>query len=244
MLSAEELKIKMTEYMLKYREEYAKVSETDGIDLEMDIVNYINHYYNDAYFEPRRGDNAFFQMFSAINALDNKDPYLQTMQEIENEFGLDKDIIEVGCGMYPSLSKLIAKRQQEIGKGTITAYDPDLVTKTIDGVVLIKENFTLSTPIPPNALIIGRKPCKATETMIKAAAQNHSELFIKLCECDHIPSFLKKNYTDTFRRNWFNYIDEIIASTLQPGFQVEKSESIDNLVGAIDYIIKIKKLTK
>jgi len=244
MLSREELKIKMTDYILKYREEYTKASETAGIGLEMDLVSYINYYYADAYFEPRRGENAFFQMFSAIDALSDKDPYLQTMQEIENEFGLDKDIIEVGCGMFPALSKLIAQRQKEIGKGTITAYDPELIAKTLDGVVLVKKTFTLSTEIPQNALIIGRKPCKVTETMIKSAAQNKSELFIKLCDCDHVPNLLGKNYTNTFKKNWFRYVDELATSTLQPGFKIEKSESIDRLVGGIDHIIKIKKLKR
>lgn len=244
MLSREELKKRMTEYMLKYREGYASVSEIEDLEDEMDLITYINHYYADSYYEPRSGENAFFQMFSAIDSLGDKDPYLQTMQEIEQDFGLDRNIIEVGCGMFPSLARIIAKRQKEIGKGTITAYDPELVTKTLEGVTLVKHHFTLATPIPKNALIIGRKPCQATELMIQSATLNQSELFLKLCNCNHIPDSQKSNYTGPYKTNWLTYVDEITASTLQPGFVVEKSESIDNLVGDKDHIIKIKKLTR
>jgi hypothetical protein len=183
-------------------------------------------------------------MFSAIDGLEGRDPYYQTMQEIEQEFGLDRDIFEVGCGMFPSLARIIAKRQQEIGKGTITAFDPELVTKVVDGVHLVKEKFTLTTPLPKNALIIGRKPCEATEIMIKAASKNNAELFLKLCDCNHIPDKLRINYQESFRKNWFQYIDDLALATLQPGFRIEKSESIDNLVGDKDLIIKIKKLTR
>ena len=244
MLSREELNKRMTEYLLKYKEGYGRVSEIDDLEYEMDLMTYIKYYYADSYYEPRRGENAFFQMFSAIDGLEGRDPYFQTMQEIEQEFGLDRDIIEVGCGMFPSLARIIAKRQQEIGKGTITAFDPELVTKIVDGVNLVRERFTLTTPIPKNALIIGRKPCEATEVMIKAASQNDAELFLKLCDCNHIPDKLQTNYQNSFRKNWFQYIDDLASATLQPGFEIEKSESIDNLVGDKDLIIKIKKLTR
>ncbi|MBE6150334.1 MAG: hypothetical protein E7162_00755 [Firmicutes bacterium] len=244
MLSREELNKRMTEYLLKYREGYGRVSEIEDLEYEMDLMTYIKYYYADSYYEPRRGENAFFQMFSAIDGLEGRDPYFQTMQEIEQEFGLDRDIVEVGCGMFPSLARIIAKRQQEIGKGTITAYDPELVTKVVDGVNLVRGHFTLTTPIPKNALIIGRKPCEATEVMIKSASKNNAELFLKLCDCNHIPDKIQINYQDSFRKNWFKYIDELAIATLQPGFEIEKSESIDTLVGDKDLIIKIKKLTR
>lgn len=244
MLSREELKKRMTEFLLKYREGYGRVSEIEDLEMEMDLMTYIKYYYMDSYYEPRRGENAFFQMFSAIDGLEGRDPYYQTMQEIEEAFGLDRDVIEIGCGMFPSLSRLIAKRQQEIGKGTITAYDPELVTKVVDGVKLIRERFTLATPIPKDALIIGRKPCEATAVMINAAAANKSELFLKLCDCNHIPTKNEKDYEGPYRTKWFSYVDDLVEGTLQPGFTVEKSESKDNLVGGNDIIIKIKKLAR
>ena len=244
MLSREELNKRMTEFLLKYREGYGRVSEIDDLEMDMDLMTYIKYYYADSYYEPRRGENAFFQMFSAIDGLEGRDPYYQTMQEIEDAFGLDRDIVEIGCGFFPSLSRLIAKRQKEIGKGTITAYDPELVTKVVDGVTLVRERFTLATPIPQNALIIGRKPCEATDVMIKAAACNQSELFLKLCDCNHIPQKNENDYVGPYRKKWFSYVDDLVEGTLQPGFVVEKSESIDNLVGDKDIIIKIKKLTR
>ena len=196
MLSREELNKRMTEYLLKYREGYGRVSEIEDLEYEMDLMTYIKYYYADSYYDPRSGENDFFQMFSAIDGLEGRDPYYQTMQEIEQEFGLDRDIFEVGCGMFPSLARIIAKRQQEIGKGTITAFDPELVTKVVDGVHLVKEKFTLTTPLPKNALIIGRKPCEATEIMIKAASKNNAELFLKLCYCNHITYKLRIYYQE------------------------------------------------
>ena len=146
--------------------------------------------------------------------------------------------------MYPSLARLIAKRQKEIGKGTITAYDPELVTKTLDGVNLVRANFTLTTPIPQNALIIGRKPCKATETAILSATKNKTELYLKLCNCNHIPDELKFYYSQNGSKNWLAYLDKVINDNLQPEFTVEKSITKDVLVEETEHIIKIKKLTR
>lgn len=242
MLSREELDKRIMEYMFKYKEGYYNISEF--AEIETDLITYINRYYAASYYEPKSGENAFFQIFSGIDGLDNKDPYLQTVKEIENEFGLDKNIIEVGCGMFPSLSRLIAQRQKEIGKGTITAYDPKLVTKTMEGVTLVKQNFTLSTPIPQNTLIIGRKPCQVTETMLRSAAKNKAELFIKLCDCNHIPEHLRSSYSGNCNTTWINYLNEILENIIQPGYIIENSTSTDILVGDTDHIIKIKKLTK
>jgi len=243
MLDKEELQNRMHLYLQKYGESYDKVCVPDIEYLEMNLSTFIETYYEDVYNQPRKGENAFFQIFSAIGALPNEiNPYYQMMKEIEKNFGLDRDIIEIGCGMFPALSYEIAKRQQEIGKGTITAFDEQLITKTLDGITLINKNFTLITPISKNALIVGRKPCHGTETMIKAATSNKLEMYLQLCYCyEHRPN----NYTQypniTHEERVEKYFEEIISNTLSPEFEVEKSTTPDLLVGSQNTNIKIKR---
>lgn len=244
MLKRRELDKRIKAYLQEYRRGYECTFGIDELDDDIDIITFIKSYYRDVYSNPREGENAFFQIFSAIDALDEKDPYLKTMQEIESEFGLDRDIIEVGGGMFPSLARLIAKRQSEIGKGTITVYDPELVTQDLPGITLIRKNFTVNTPIPKNALIIGRKPCQATETMIKVAGANNSEVYLNLCKCNHLPKINTMLEANIKKEIWISYINKLALDVFSNNFRVENSTFLDPLVNVEETIVKVKKIKK
>jgi hypothetical protein len=60
---------------------------------------------------------------------------------IEQEHGvIGKNILEIGAGPFPRLAELISIKQN--GNGSITAYDPSLVTDYLHDVRLVKEKFT------------------------------------------------------------------------------------------------------
>ena len=229
MLNEKELKERFTEFLNKYENGYYQLSG-DYDFLEMSIPTYLLLNYQNAYKNPRANDKVFYQIFSAIDALPQEiNPYYQFMKIIEKEFGLERDIIDVGGGMFPALSLEIAKRQKEIGKGTITCYDPELVTTTLDGITLKKEKFTLSSSIPENALIIGQKPCEATETIIRTSSIKNLEVFVQLCACTHnVPREYRLSHTET-KNLWYSYIQELAEDTLPEGFSLEKGTMIDPL---------------
>ena len=240
MLEKEELKKRIYNFLDQYQDGYDQFNYQYDY-LEMAISAYLYRYYEEIYYKHDYRDTAFLQMFSAIGALNKEEnPYYQMMKKIEEEYGLDRNIIEVSCGMFPALSYEIAKRQKELGKGTITGYDPELVTKTLTGTTLVDKKFTLSTPLPENSLIIGRKPCEATETIIRTANIKNIEFYIQVCSCNHTP--IEYRLTHLPKPNqllWHTYIEELAQDTLPKNFKIEKEST---LLDSKDMIIKSKKM--
>ena len=93
----------------------------------------------------------------------------------------DMNIVEVGGGILPKLGERISKM---IGNGHITVYDP-LITKykkSTNRLTIKREYLTEKTPIGKTDLIVGLKPCKGAEAIIKAATKNDIDFIIGLCE--------------------------------------------------------------
>ena len=120
------------------------------------------------------------QILCELNLMEDKDnAYLEFANLIEKIYGLDKNIVEVGGGIIPSLSKIIALKQK---KGTITVYDPRLIEETtMPNLITKKEKFTLNTLVPNANLFIGFMPQKATETIIEKACLEQKDFIITLC---------------------------------------------------------------
>lgn len=122
------------------------------------------------------------QVHSELGLISEEDNiYCGFMRILEENFGYDRNIIEVGGGRIPSLAKLIALKQK---KGTITVYDPRLITtdSKIPNMTLKKEYFTLDSPVDKEQLVMAFMPCDATEKALTAAAKNNADFLIGLCE--------------------------------------------------------------
>ncbi len=254
MISEKELEKRFHEFLNKYYTGYSQLSyEDEYMWLEESIPSYLSNYYKAAYREPMIGDNVFFQIFSAIDSLDPKfNPFHQMMTRIEKEYGLDRDIIDVGCGYFPALSYEIAKRKKELGieKGKIMAYDDKLVTTALSGVSLIRDKFTLATIIPfKDPLIVGRRPCKATDALIRFSSIHNLEFYMQLCPCtEHIPTEFKLNHKKTDGMSISEiYTEKLARETLPTGFTLEK-EKIEERVGnspkqvSEEVVIKTKRI--
>lgn len=147
------------------------------------------------------------QVYSALGMMDDEEnPYVGFTHLIEKLYGLDINILEVGGGIYPALSKEIAKRQASIGKGSITVMDP-LLSKNIDSkdLKLLKKDFTSKTNISKFDLIIGKEPCAATEAIIERCETAPKSLLISPCKCyDLLPVWCE--YGDNPLNDWYNYV--------------------------------------
>jgi hypothetical protein len=243
MLDRKELKKRIFNFLDKYGEGYATLDLEEAYFLEMSIDNYIANYYEDAYYKPINRDNVFFQIFSAIGAFEQEvNPYFQLATLIEKEYGLNYNIIEVGSGLFPALALEIAKKQKKLEKGTITVYEPNLVPKILEGITLINKDFPLVTELPQNSLIIGRKPCKTTENMIRIANQTNSEFFIQLCKCAHAPIEYKLKSKSDSNNTWIKYLMDVAQDTLPLNFSVEETSIIDPLFKTEETIIKTKRI--
>ena len=107
--------------------------------------------------------------------------YEAFVQLLEENFDINRDIIEIGGGINPSLAKKIALRQKS---GTITVYDPRLMTNIDkpDNLILKREKFEKTTPIGNAQMIIGFMPCDAISTLVDVACENKVDFMVALCE--------------------------------------------------------------
>lgn len=253
MLDMKELAKRMDQFMMKYGRGYSELSSEDEFMwLEQSIPSYIDDYYKLAYNDPRIGESIFQQIFSGIDSLEDKyNPFRQMVLRLEEEYGLDRDFVEVGCGFFPALSYELAKRKSELGieKGTITAYDAKLVTTTLTGVTLVKDKFKTSTIVPQETVLVGRRPCEATETIVRSGAINNLEVYIQLCSCeDHVPQAYRLSHKPNKEQTILEmYTEEIARDTLPQGFKFEK-EKVLEVVGdepiqhGYQTVIKTKKV--
>lgn len=112
---------------------------------------------------------------------DDLNIYQGFLNILDNNFDIDRDIIEVGGGVIPSLAKKIALKQK---KGTITVYDPRLMPnlRSKDNLRLKRQMFGKRTSIHDAKMIISLMPCDSTHLILEVARQHGIDFAIGLCE--------------------------------------------------------------
>lgn len=146
------------------------------------------------------------QVYSECGILKDEDNiYLEFIKNLKRYFTLDKDIIDVGGGLYPALATYINKEQIKLKRGSITVFDPLLIPSKLKNIVLKKEEFTENTRVEKCDLIIGTYPCEATIPIIKNARKNNKEFSIALCGCTHF----SKEYLNTIPFYMSQYIPKL-----------------------------------
>lgn len=188
--------ISKNEYIQRVRN-FVEAHKSSYTDLE---YNYLISSARWALDKPFLMDDIIRQVFEEVGSLPKElNMYEGFLELLEENFDINTDIIEVGGGIVPSLSKKIALRQKS---GTITVYDPRLMTdfNHPSNLVLKKENFKNDTPIGKAKLIIGFMPCEATNILIQSACKNKVDFMLALCEGGSRPGY-----------EWLEYDDEWIA---------------------------------
>lgn len=124
------------------------------------------------------------QILAKMNILTNKEnEYYKMFEYLKKQFDLGCDVLELGGGHYPILSEYIDSYQRNIGRGTITVMDPNLVVSKLGNIKLEKKYFTSSTDITPYKLIIAVSPDDMFKKVVTKCAQDNIEYFIALCSC-------------------------------------------------------------
>lgn len=131
------------------------------------------------------------QIYDELNLLEeDKNVYNQFLHVLEQKFSINTDIVEIGGGRIPNLSKKIALRQTS---GTITTYDNQLIIPqiSIPNWTLVKRRLLPNEQLKAK-LLIGFMPCEGTETAISLVKENHLDFMIALCGgvCHSEGSFL------------------------------------------------------
>jgi hypothetical protein len=160
-------------------EEYIKTHPTVFEDFEKNYILWFSKSLE------RRAEVPYYvlELFDELGILpDDENVYEDFFNFIKSIHSLDnKRIIEVAGGMLPRLSFRIRNNQDG---GRVTVYDPRLAShlESDESFILKRENFNTNIDSSNTDLIIGLKPCEATEDIIRWATSNHVDFIIGLCE--------------------------------------------------------------
>jgi len=106
--------------------------------------------------------------------------YGNFINHLKNDCDINVDLLEVGCGVIPSLAKSLKKIQTS---GTITVIDPLVKIPEYGDLRIINGAFTEQTDVSEYKLIYGTFTCGATSAMIYSSFQNDIDLYLALCGC-------------------------------------------------------------
>jgi hypothetical protein len=159
------------------------------------------------------------QVYAHLGMLtDEQNLYKGYLKLLKYNFNIDNNILEVGGGYLPVMAEYIDCEQQQIGTGTITVYDPNLVVNKLGNINLVKKEFKPNYNISEYDLVMGIMPCEATEMIIKAANNANKDFFIGLCGCTH---FDHNYYEHISSQQWFNYIYRRANENLNEDRQID-----------------------
>ena len=175
LLTSEELRHRYELFMKKYGNKFPPKTKNE---LKIHFIKRLGKYDN---------PTDFFQLYDCFGAVpDNINFYLYHLNEIKKVFGLDKNILEIAGGTYPTFGRRIASEQLKIGKGTITVYDPRLITTRIvryPNLKLVNRYFTNEIDITKYNLLVGIMPCDATDNIVEAVEKYNKDFYIAFCGC-------------------------------------------------------------
>ena len=117
--------------------------------------------------------------------IDNKQSncYQEFYEKLKLYFSLDKKIIEIGDGWFPTINHLIDYEQRKIGKGSITCYDQEHKILGDGNIVFKNENIDITTNISEYDYIYSVNCCDEVELVISLAKNNNLEFIISTCTC-------------------------------------------------------------
>ncbi len=184
-ISDKQLLLKIKYLLSKYSSAYTK-EEKNHI-----LKNYNWIKYNDYY------DYILREIYDELGMINpDKNLYLGFIELINEKFGLNKNVVEIGGGIIPNLSKHIALKQQT---GTITVFDPRLaeIKYNTPNLELKKEKFT-PEKLPQNTeLLVGIHPYGATRTIYETACKYDIDFIIALGDLPvDVNTFIDENELD------------------------------------------------
>lgn len=204
------------ELLREYLNLYQSMYPPEGID-------FIKDNFEEMILDKDKTD-IIAQIYAELGILpDESNYYLGFAKMIGERYGFNCNILEIGAGFFPILSKYIDLQQQELGCGTITAFDSCLATNKLGNIKLHKENFTEDQDVSSFDLIIATMPCDSTELIIKKAIMGQKEFFVALCGCTHFPERrVSSPYSYDYTTD--SYHDRVIDLALEQeeyGFEVK-----------------------
>ena len=185
------------------------------------INNFLKQAENQVKLKPGLFDEELIDRLKRIDSYPKISPeglikpgynqYLLYLKMLVNNFSINCNIIEVGGGIIPIFAKYVAQEQLKTGFGTITVYDPKLLSSNnseYSNMLLYKEPVTSKTDLSKYDLVIGIMPCLGTDITLKLIEEYSKDFFIVLCGCDHTKYDLNNHGNYGYRPSYNDYIEE------------------------------------
>lgn len=132
--------------------------------------------------------DVLMQIYQELGIYEGRASYYNYhLDKIGHLFNINSNIADIGAGCFPSFSNMIAHSQLKLGQGTVSVFDPNLVTISpkYKNMRLYKKEFNFQMNVSNYDLLIGLLPCNATEEIIKSAIMNDKDFYISMCGCNH-----------------------------------------------------------
>lgn len=201
-MSDAELTKKLEEYLKEYGHGY------DSKTLAFIRDNFLRYYHDFEHID------ILSQIYSHISALsDDRDVYKKFMNFINEKYGLNQDILEVGSGFFPTLAEKIDTYQQSINKGSITAIDPLLIPTKLGNVKLCKSSFCGDMSLKNYTLVTSMYPCESTVRIIESANAQDKDFSLLTCGCTHFPDYELYYGGYSTVEDWQNYLYRLAKKT-------------------------------
>lgn len=210
-----EERIKYYEMLMDYLDKYG--DQYPNVALEEFNTNFLNPCV-----KLRDSSDVLNQIYELFGIFEhNKDnAYDIFINHMTKRMDINRKLLDVGCGCYPSLASRIAKIQKY---GSVTAIDPRVVTTDVQGITVIKDKFTLESQFTEFDMLYGMYPCDATVSMIKFANIYDIDLCILACNCCDTPLGKMNNM-----KMWLKYIESVIKESIPRG-RIYKIENVRSL---------------
>lgn len=135
------------------------------------------------------------------------------MNFINEKYGLNQDILEVGSGFFPTLAEKIDTYQQSINKGSITAIDPLLIPTSLGNVKLYKSSFSSNMSLKNYTLVTSMYPCESTVRIIESANAQDKDFSLLTCGCTHFSDYELYYGGYSTVEDWQNYLYRLAKKT-------------------------------
>ena len=175
-ISMDKLEKLFSEFKDKYLDKYDEY-----------MSNYIQSYFYGLIGE-REIYTELLQIYNELGMVSREDShYYAYLDMIKNNFDIGCNILEVASGSIPFLANIMAKEQLNIGRGTVTIYEPYLIDTTpkYNNMKLYREEFTNEVDISKFDLVVSVMPCLATDIVLNSVFKNNKDFFLAFCGCNH-----------------------------------------------------------
>lgn len=221
----------------KYKSLFNKYVTEYGSLYDEKALEFIKAHFLDEDFEYELDVDILSQVYQSIGVYDEypDNKYNVFYNYMSERYDLNQHLLEVASGMYPSFAKKVASMQK---CGSVTAIDPWSILEDVNGIKVIKAEFTRDTDLSDYDFIYAIRPCEALEEIIRAANKNDLEFCALACRCTHIPNRMLYGRSEVYYYEYIEYIREIIESTIPSDLEY----TLDYVNGYREPIISTKRL--